>query len=195
MVLSAALFPSLVCGVAFLINFIAIYYHASRAIPFLTMVSWMKFPSDLRLWLTDHINKKYASIINYFVKCHQKKFMVHVCPGANYNIPQEVTYPLQLWRWKHWCNCEKGSLNIYIHKNSIFCQCPNSGFLQYSFWLSFSWIIIVQSTILENWWNFYPSNSKKAFQNVYLGISAMSLKCQPNSFVPNKRATFIYFFF
>ena len=39
MVLSAALFPTLVCGVAFLINFIAIYYHASRAIPFLTMVS------------------------------------------------------------------------------------------------------------------------------------------------------------
>ncbi|CAH3045205.1 unnamed protein product [Pocillopora meandrina] len=39
MVLSAVLFPFLVCGTAFMINFIAIYYHASRAIPFATMVA------------------------------------------------------------------------------------------------------------------------------------------------------------
>lgn len=39
MTLSAVLFPLLVCGTAFMINFIAIYYHASRAIPFATMVS------------------------------------------------------------------------------------------------------------------------------------------------------------
>jgi len=38
MVTSAFLIPSLVCGTAFFINFIAIYYHASRAIPFGTMV-------------------------------------------------------------------------------------------------------------------------------------------------------------
>lgn len=36
---SAALLPSLVCGTAFMINFIAISYHASRAIPFTTMLS------------------------------------------------------------------------------------------------------------------------------------------------------------
>ncbi|XP_059489038.1 transmembrane 9 superfamily member 3 [Neocloeon triangulifer] len=39
MLLSAFLLPALVCGTAFLINFIAIYYHASRAIPFGTMVA------------------------------------------------------------------------------------------------------------------------------------------------------------
>ena len=38
MLMSAFLLPTLVCGTAFLINFIAIYYHASRAIPFGTMV-------------------------------------------------------------------------------------------------------------------------------------------------------------
>jgi len=38
MVASAFLIPFLVCGMAFFINFIAIYYHASRAIPFGTMV-------------------------------------------------------------------------------------------------------------------------------------------------------------
>jgi len=38
MVTSAFLIPFLVCGTAFFINFIAIYYHASRAIPFGTMV-------------------------------------------------------------------------------------------------------------------------------------------------------------
>ena len=35
----AFLVPLLVCGMAFLINFLAIYYHSSRAIPFGTMVS------------------------------------------------------------------------------------------------------------------------------------------------------------
>ncbi|KAL3876183.1 hypothetical protein ACJMK2_034054 [Sinanodonta woodiana] len=39
MLLSASLLPALVCGTAFFINFIAIYYHASRAIPFGTMVA------------------------------------------------------------------------------------------------------------------------------------------------------------
>ena len=39
MLLSAFLLPSLICGTAFLINFIAMYYHASRAIPFGSMVA------------------------------------------------------------------------------------------------------------------------------------------------------------
>jgi transmembrane 9 superfamily protein 3 len=39
MTISAFLLPALVCGTAFFINFIAIYYHASRAIPFGTMVT------------------------------------------------------------------------------------------------------------------------------------------------------------
>lgn len=37
-VVGASLFPATVSGTAFLMNLIAIYYHASRAIPFLTMV-------------------------------------------------------------------------------------------------------------------------------------------------------------
>lgn len=47
MTLSAVLFPLLVCGTAFMINFIAIYYHASRAIPFATMVSWKSLTIDI----------------------------------------------------------------------------------------------------------------------------------------------------
>jgi transmembrane 9 superfamily protein 3 len=39
MMVSAFLVPALVCGTAFTINFVAIYYHASRAIPFGTMVA------------------------------------------------------------------------------------------------------------------------------------------------------------
>ncbi|TSK22622.1 Transmembrane 9 superfamily member 3 [Bagarius yarrelli] len=39
MFIGAFLIPALVCGTAFFINFIAIYYHASRAIPFGTMVA------------------------------------------------------------------------------------------------------------------------------------------------------------
>ena len=33
MLMSAFLLPTLVCGTAFLVNFIAIYYHASRSTP------------------------------------------------------------------------------------------------------------------------------------------------------------------
>lgn len=39
MLVSTFLVPMFVCGTAFFINFIAIYYHASRAIPFGTMVA------------------------------------------------------------------------------------------------------------------------------------------------------------
>jgi len=39
MLMSAFFLPFIVCGTAFLVNFIAIYYHASRAIPFGTMVA------------------------------------------------------------------------------------------------------------------------------------------------------------
>ncbi|XP_019872274.1 transmembrane 9 superfamily member 3 [Aethina tumida] len=39
MLVSAFMIPAFVCGTAFCINFIAIYYHASRAIPFGTMVA------------------------------------------------------------------------------------------------------------------------------------------------------------
>lgn len=35
---TATLLPAVVCGTALLVNFIAMYYHASRAIPFRTMV-------------------------------------------------------------------------------------------------------------------------------------------------------------
>lgn len=43
MVVSAFMLPVFVCGTAFCINFIAMYYHASRAIPFETMVSLDQF--------------------------------------------------------------------------------------------------------------------------------------------------------
>jgi transmembrane 9 superfamily protein 3 len=39
MMVGAFMLPVAVCGTAFFINFIAIYYHASRAIPFGTMVN------------------------------------------------------------------------------------------------------------------------------------------------------------
>ncbi|XP_071875643.1 transmembrane 9 superfamily protein member 3 [Bombus fervidus] len=39
MILSAFMLPLIVCGTAFFINFIAMYYHASRAIPFSSMES------------------------------------------------------------------------------------------------------------------------------------------------------------
>ena len=40
MMVGAFMLPVAVCGTAFFINFIAIYYHASRAIPFGTMVNF-----------------------------------------------------------------------------------------------------------------------------------------------------------
>ena len=46
MILSAFMLPLLVCGTAFFINFIAMYYHASRAIPFGSMVRFVIKTND-----------------------------------------------------------------------------------------------------------------------------------------------------
>lgn len=47
MIFSAFMLPLMVCGTAFFINFIAMYYHASRAIPFGSMVGDCIFKFDL----------------------------------------------------------------------------------------------------------------------------------------------------
>lgn len=52
MLLSAFLLPVLVCGTAFFINFIAMYYHASRAIPFGSMIAVMSICTFVILPLT-----------------------------------------------------------------------------------------------------------------------------------------------
>ena len=64
MLLSAFLLPILVCGTAFVINFIAIYYHASRAIPFGTMVSLAMNISclELKVQYSDNCSKKGTKI-------------------------------------------------------------------------------------------------------------------------------------
>lgn len=60
MVLSAFMLPLMVCGTAFFINFIAMYYHASRAIPFGSMVCSCIFESQSFPLLAsnsrDHVN-------------------------------------------------------------------------------------------------------------------------------------------
>lgn len=53
MILSAFMLPLLVCGTAFFINFIAMYYHASRAIPFGSMVR----NSDIRNTIPSRRNR------------------------------------------------------------------------------------------------------------------------------------------
>lgn len=58
MFIGAFMIPAMVCGTAFFINFIAIYYHASRAIPFGTMVgstSWCCWL--LYLWSNIHASE------------------------------------------------------------------------------------------------------------------------------------------
>ena len=60
MVVSAFMLPMMVCSTAFFINFIAIYYHASRAIPFTTMVSQVNFSIKKSLKIQNY---------KYFNKC------------------------------------------------------------------------------------------------------------------------------
>lgn len=54
MILSAFMLPLMVCGTAFFINFIAMYYHASRAIPFGSMVCNCVIELDLPVTYTLH---------------------------------------------------------------------------------------------------------------------------------------------
>lgn len=60
MILSAFMLPLMVCGTAFFINFIAMYYHASRAIPFGSMVR-SSFNST----------NSHTQVINYIYDHHQ----------------------------------------------------------------------------------------------------------------------------
>ncbi len=69
MLVSAFLVPAVVCGTEFFINFIAIYYHASRAIPFGSMVSFPKSCNAL--------NKDCFSW-SYFVSgCHHLYMLIY----------------------------------------------------------------------------------------------------------------------
>ena len=63
MTISAFMLPAFVCGTAFFINFIAIYYHASRAIPFGTMVN--------------RDNHKSSLVINVKLGCSYVYMFVH----------------------------------------------------------------------------------------------------------------------
>ena len=56
MLTAAFLLPFLVCGTAFFINFIAMGYHASRAIPFGTMVCNKLILSNTHLLRSDISN-------------------------------------------------------------------------------------------------------------------------------------------
>jgi hypothetical protein len=56
MLLSTFMIPALVCGTAFFINFIAMYYHASRAIPFGSMVSSYKIMPNLSYGFNKLVN-------------------------------------------------------------------------------------------------------------------------------------------
>jgi len=62
MLVSAFLVPSVVCGTEFFINFIAIYYHASRAIPFGSMV--FRHPQQSFIWTRndEQMNFVYRSL-------------------------------------------------------------------------------------------------------------------------------------
>lgn len=62
MFIGAFLIPAMVCGTAFFINFIAMYYHASRAIPFGTMVS-LECRRPLPP-LSQHLPKQLANVLS-----------------------------------------------------------------------------------------------------------------------------------
>ena len=85
MVISAFLLPSLVCGTAFFINFIAIYYHASRAIPFTTMVSYSgiySYSIEITLLYKCYYVWSFASRFLIFWEILNKWFL-GTCSGYN----------------------------------------------------------------------------------------------------------------
>lgn len=63
MFIGAFMIPAMVCGTAFFINFIAIYYHASRAIPFGTMVGLTQWPHSV-----ESIQLQVEKTVGFWVK-------------------------------------------------------------------------------------------------------------------------------
>lgn len=73
MFLSAFAFPTMVCGTAFFINFISIYYHASRAIQFTTMVALVQRIYNYRVSIVFYFS--------FFIACHRQHLSVHHTPA------------------------------------------------------------------------------------------------------------------
>ena len=103
MTLSAVLFPLLVCGTAFMINFIAIYYHASRAIPFATMVSWKSLPLILHynidtLSLSNNRSQEYMYIaVVVIVSCTTFSPSLNAVRNTGKNQKRIVKNVFGLW--------------------------------------------------------------------------------------------------
>ena len=103
MLVGASLFPALTCGLAFLINFIAIYYHASRAIPFFTMVSTTSREAEIS-GHTHHSShywaqlpyKRSLAVRHWFNSCPRPVFITH------WSLLSEILFYhfqiLQIWK-------------------------------------------------------------------------------------------------
>ena len=121
MTLSAVLFPLLVCGTAIMINFIAIYYHASRAIPFATMVSSLTLILLYNIdALSNNRSQEYMYIVlvvtvssTTFSLCLNA--VMNTCTGKESEMYiQKCNFGLWATPWREKKCCNYSSMYMYI---------------------------------------------------------------------------------
>jgi len=112
MLLSAFFCPTLVCGTAFVINFIAIYYHASRAIPLTIMVSFS--PYTLTFW--------FAVAVCVFALC----CVLHTVPSTDgysglisTKKAVQLNFLLKFQWWRNFHKITHPILSIFYPTNSV----------------------------------------------------------------------------
>jgi len=74
LVVGAFLVPAIICGVAFLVNFISIYYGSSRSIPFTVMV-----------WNSSFAFEEFLYMIIFLVKCNSDLPIYYFTINSSWN--------------------------------------------------------------------------------------------------------------
>ena len=118
MMMSAFFIPSFICGTAFVINFIAIYYHASRAIPFGTMASITNYCNHLH-WQFDCYQNKWLPL--HPIRITMSMDLIHVFLIMDRRI-KTISFTVQLcltWQCIH-INMDK--CKLYIISNTANSQ-------------------------------------------------------------------------
>lgn len=146
MMVSAFFLPALVCGTAFFINFIAIYYHASRAIAFTIMVKMtfhgIHFVTSYHLILYFEILSTYSYFKIRWKDSYWKIVkVVFLCTHSFFSILRNHLFSRRsLW---------------FVFVSSSYCLWPLSA----QFW---GGIWLVNPTTLAEWMRFLAQSQRRS---------------------------------
>uniref|UniRef100_A0AAR2K8W6 Transmembrane 9 superfamily member n=1 Tax=Pygocentrus nattereri TaxID=42514 RepID=A0AAR2K8W6_PYGNA len=170
MFIGAFLIPAMVCGTAFFINFIAIYYHASRAIPFGTMVAvcCICFFVILPLNLVGTIlGRNLSGQPNFPCRVNA---VPRPIPEKKWYMPS-ITY--YRWQWTSFLSAASTAVYVYMYSfYYYFFKTKMYGLFQTSFYFGYMAVFSTALGIMCG------RNMHLNLQNVHVGYFFHHLKTQ-----------------